>query len=312
MKNSLKEFLIKNRSLIGLIAFSILISLLTDRFMTWSNMLNVFRQTSINAIIAAGMTYVILTSGIDLSVGSTFAFTGAVAAFLIASNTNFLLTILVVLMIGAFIGGFNGIVISKGKVQPFIATLSTMTLVRGATLVFTNGKPISTGTTLSAEAFSKFGSGYWFSVPIPIYITFIVFGVSYYILKHTRFGRYVYALGGNEDAALLSGINISKVKIFVYTFSGVFAALAGLILTSRLSSAQATAGSGYELDAIAAVVLGGTSLAGGYGSILSTVIGALIIGILNNALNLMDVSSYYQLMIKGIVILLAVLLDRKG
>lgn len=311
MTVSIKEGVIKYRALIGLVLFSIIISLLTDRFMTVSNILNVFRQTSINAIIAAGMTYIILTGGIDLSVGSVFAFTGAIGAYLISKDINIFLTISIVLSLGLLIGGFNGAVISKGKVQPFIATLSTMTLVRGATLVFTQGKPISTGTTQNAEAFAKVGSGYLLAIPIPIYIMIVVFALAYYILKHTRVGRYIYALGGNEEATSLSGINVSKVKILVYMFSGMLAALAGLILTSRLSSAQPTAGSGYELDAIAAVVLGGTSLAGGYGNVLSTIIGALIIGILNNSLNLMNVSSYYQLMIKGLVILIAVLLDRK-
>jgi len=311
MNDSVKENIIKYRSLIILIIFSVIISLLTDRFMTVSNVLNVFRQTSINAIIAAGMTYVILTSGIDLSVGSVFAFAGAIGAYLVASGANVFLVIIAALGIGLLIGGFNGLVISKGKVQPFIATLATMTLVRGATLVFTDGRPISTGTAESAQAFSGVGSGYILYIPVPIYILIIVFVLSYYILKHTRMGRYIYALGGNEDATLLSGINVGKVKTFVYIFSGMLAALAGLIMTSRLSSAQATAGSGYELDAIAAVVLGGTSLSGGYGSVLSTIVGALIIGVLNNALNLMDVSSYYQLLIKGLVILVAVLLDRK-
>lgn len=310
-EGSMKEMIIKQRALIGLIVFSLIVSLLTDRFMTVSNVLNVLRQTSINAIIAAGMTYVILTGGIDLSVGSTFAFAGAIGAFLISSGTNSFLTVIIVLGVGILIGGFTGLTISKGKVQPFIATLATMTLVRGATLVFTDGKPISTGTSQSADAFAQLGTGHILSIPTPIYIMIFVFAVSYYILKHTRMGRYIYALGGNEDATLLSGIHVGRVKVFVYMFSGMLAALAGLILTSRLSSAQPTAGSGYELDAIAAVVLGGTSLAGGYGNVLSTITGALIIGVLNNALNLMDVSSYYQLMIKGIVILLAVLFDRK-
>jgi ribose transport system permease protein len=186
-----------------------------------------------------------------------------------------------------------------------------MTLVRGYTLVYTNGKPLSTGYEANAELFSKIGTGYWLGIPIPIYIMIIVFVLGYYILNHTRMGRYVYSLGGNEEATKLSGINVNKVKIFVYSISGVLAALSGIIITARLSSAQPTAGSGYELDAIAAVVLGGTSLAGGFGSILGTIIGALIIGILNNALNLMDVSSYYQAVAKGIVILIAVLIDRK-
>lgn len=312
MDHSIKETLVKYRSIIALVIFSIIIALLTDSFLTVSNILNVFRQTSINAVIAAGMTFVILTSGIDLSVGSVAAFTGAIGATLIAKESNVFLTVIVVLAIGAVIGGANGVVISKGNVQPFIATLATMTLVRGATLVYTDGRPISIGFERQGEIFNTIGAGYIFGIPIPIYLTLFIFGIGYYLLKHTRLGRYIYALGGNEEATILSGINTNKVKILVYAISGALAAMAGIVITSRLSSAQPTAGSGYELDAIAAVVLGGTSLAGGKGSILATITGALIIGILNNALNLMDVSSYYQLMIKGFVIFLAVIIDKKS
>ncbi|MTI69220.1 MAG: ribose ABC transporter permease [Firmicutes bacterium] len=306
-----KETLMKYKSVIGLIVFSAIIAIINPRFLYTSNILNVLRQTSINSIIAAGMTFVILTGGIDLSVGSTLALSGAIAASLIALGMNAFLVIIIAILAGALIGAFNGVVISKGKVQPFIATLAAMTLVRGYTLVYTDGKPISTGYEQNAEIFSKIGAGYFLGIPIPIYIMAAVFIIAYYILKHTRLGRYVYALGGNEDATKLSGINTDKIKIYVYAISGALAALSGLIITSRLSSAQPQAGSGYELDAIAAVVLGGTSLAGGVGSVLGTIIGALIIGILNNALNLMDVSSYYQLLAKGLVILIAVLLDRK-
>ncbi|MTI67352.1 MAG: ribose ABC transporter permease [Firmicutes bacterium] len=306
-----KETLMKYKSVIGLIVFSAIIAIINPRFLYTSNILNVLRQTSINSIIAAGMTFVILTGGIDLSVGSTLALSGAIAASLIALGMNAFLVIIIAILVGALIGAFNGVVISKGKVQPFIATLAAMTLVRGYTLVYTDGKPISTGYEQNAEIFSKIGAGYFLGIPIPIYIMAAVFIIAYYILKHTRLGRYVYALGGNEDATKLSGINTDKIKIYVYAISGALAALSGLIITSRLSSAQPQAGSGYELDAIAAVVLGGTSLAGGVGSVLGTIIGALIIGILNNALNLMDVSSYYQLLAKGLVILIAVLLDRK-
>lgn len=312
MNTTLKDKIMKYRAIIGLILFCIVISMLTDRFFTVSNLLNIFRQTSINAIIAAGMTFVILTGGIDLSVGSVAALSGAIAASIISSDTNIFIAVLIALAVGACAGGINGIIISKGKIQPFIATLATMTLIRGATLVFSDGKPISTGHEKQAELFGKIGSGYILGIPIPIYIMVLVFALAYYLLKHTRIGRYVYALGGNEEATMLSGINISRVKIMVYTLSGILAAVAGIIMTARLSSAQPTAGSGYELDAIAAVVLGGTSLGGGVGSILSTITGALIIGILNNALNLMNVSSYYQLMAKGFVILLAVLIDRKS
>lgn len=311
MKTKLKDFLVRNKSLVVLVVFCMVIAILNPRFLTFSNILNILRQTSINSVIAAGMTFVILTGGIDLSVGSTLALAGAVAAAMLAKGSSVYLAILAALAIGAAIGAFNGLAISKGKIQPFIATLGVMTLIRGYTLVFTDGKPISAGSSAGAAAFVNIGAGYFLGIPIPIYIMALVFGISYYILRHTRMGRYVYSLGCNEEATIYSGINTDRIKILVYTISGILAALAGIIITARLSSAQPQAGSGYELDAIAAVVLGGTSLAGGIGGIFGTVIGALIIGVLNNALNLMDVSSYYQLLLKGLVILIAVLLDRK-
>lgn len=306
-----KEKLMKYKSIIGLILFAIVVSFLSPRFLTMPNMLNVLRQTSINAVIAAGMTFVILTGGIDLSVGSILAFSGAVCASLIASGSSVVVAVIGSIVIGGLVGSLSGVIISKGKIQPFIATLAMMTVLRGATLVFTDGKPITLGTSKSAMAFTSIGAGQFLNIPIPIYIMIIVFAICYYILTQTRLGRYVYALGGNEEATRLSGLNTSKIKIYVYTISGILASIAGIIVTSRLFSAQPNAGAGYELDAIAAVVLGGTSLAGGQGSILGTVVGALIIGILNNALNLLNVSSYYQMIAKGIVILIAVLLDRK-
>jgi len=311
MNPKVKEQLGRFQSIIGLVLFSIIISFLSDRFMTWSNMFNVFRQTSVNAIIAAGMTFVILTGGIDLSVGSTLAISGAVAAFLLASGSPAFVAVLAALAIGMAIGMMNGFIISKGKLQPFIVTLATMTVFRGATLVFTDGKPISAGYEANAEAFSNIGNGYTMGIPNPIIIMALIFGVCYFILKHTTIGRYVYSTGGNEEATQLSGVSVHRVKLFVYGMSGFLAAMGGIVITSRLSSAQPTAGTGYELDAIAAVVLGGTSLAGGVGSVLGTIVGALIIGILNNALNLLNVTSYYQLLAKGLVILVAVLLDQK-
>lgn len=302
----------KFQSIIGLVIFSVVVSLINDRFMTGSNILNILRQTSINSIIAAGMTFVIITGGIDLSVGATLALSGAVVAMLISLGYSPIVAIIAALAVGGGIGLFNGIVIAKGKLQPFIVTLATMTVFRGITLVFTDGKPISAGYEKNAEFLSGIGNGYFLGIPIPIIIMIFVFIIGFYVLTQTTLGRYVYSLGGNEEATKLSGVNTDRIKIMVYTISGVLAALAGIIITARLSSAQPTAGSGYELDAIAAVVLGGTSLAGGVGSILGTVTGALIIGVLNNALNLMNVSSYYQLLAKGIVILIAVLLDRKN
>ena len=288
----------KFQSLIGLIVFSVIVAFINSRFMTTSNILNILRQTSINAVIATGMTFVILTGGIDLSVGSILGFSGAVAAMMLASGVDSIIAIPVALIVGLVVGALNGVLISKGKLQPFIVTLATMTMLRGATLVFTDGKPIGTGFEANSKLFAWFGNGYVLGIPVPIIVIIVTFLVALFVLTQTKIGRYVYALGGNEEATKLSGISTDKVKIFVYAISGMMAALAGIIITSRLSSAQPTAGSGYELDAIAAVVLGGTSLAGGTGTIVGTMIGALIIGVLNNALNLMDVSSYFQLLAK--------------
>jgi ribose transport system permease protein len=307
-----KDIIARLRPLIGLLLLSIIISLFSPRFLTASNILNVLRQTSINSVIATGMTFVILTGGIDLSVGSVLAYTGAVMAALLNTSLPIAASLGVVLLLGAAIGAFTGLIITKGKVQPFIATFVSMTLLRGATLVFTDGRPISADQGRFADIFAFLGQGYLFGVPVPVYFMLLSFGIAYYVLQHTRFGRYVYAIGGNEEASRLSGLRTGLIKATVYAVSGLLAALAGIILTSRLSSAQPTAGTGYELDAIAAVVLGGTSLSGGAGSILGTIIGALIIGILNNALNLLNVSSYYQMIAKGVVILIAVLLDRKS
>ncbi|MCC4796608.1 ribose ABC transporter permease [Enterovibrio norvegicus] len=307
-----KAWLIEQKSLIALLFLIVVVSFLSPNFFTVDNILNILRQTSINAIIAVGMTLVILTAGIDLSVGSVLALCGAFAASLIAMEVPVLIAVPTALFAGAVLGAISGIIIAKGKVQAFIATLVTMTLLRGVTMVYTEGRPISTGFTDTADAFAWFGTGYALGIPVPVWLMVIVFAAVWYLLNHTRFGRYIYALGGNESATRLSGIDVDKVKIGAYAICGLLAALAGIIVTSRLSSAQPTAGMGYELDAIAAVVLGGTSLMGGKGRIMGTLIGALIIGFLNNALNLLDVSSYYQMIAKAVVILLAVMVDNKN
>ncbi|MFO4640403.1 ribose ABC transporter permease [Vibrio cholerae] len=307
-----KEWLIEQKSLIALLFLVVVVSFLNPNFFTVDNLLNILRQTSVNAIIAVGMTLVILTAGIDLSVGSVLALCGAFAATLVAMEVPVLVAVPTALLAGTALGAISGIIIAKGKVQAFIATLVTMTLLRGATMVYTDGRPISTGFTDTADTFAWFGTGYALGIPVPVWLMVVVFAGAWYLLNHTRFGRYVYAVGGNESATRLSGINVDRVKIGVYAICGLLAALAGIIVTSRLSSAQPTAGMGYELDAIAAVVLGGTSLMGGKGRIMGTLIGALIIGFLNNALNLLDVSSYYQMIAKAVVILLAVLVDNKN
>lgn len=308
MKNNLKNFVLKYKSLIGLLILCMVISFITPRFLSIANIKNVFTQVSVNAVIALGMSFVILTGGIDLSVGSILAVSGAAAASIIKSSGNVFLAIVVAIAIGCLIGLINGVLISKGRIQAFIVTLATMTIFRGVTYVFTNGTPISG----LGQSFSGIGNKMILGLPIPVIFLVIVFGLAFYILSQTRYGRYVYALGGNEDSARLSGINTDKIKTLVYVISGAAAALSGIIVTSRIGSASPNAGVGFELDAIAAVVVGGTSLSGGEGSVVGTIIGALIIGVLNNGLNLINVSPFYQAIVKGLVILLAVMVKKKN
>lgn len=306
-KTDIKGLLLKYKSFIGLVILCLVISFITPRFLTVSNILNILTQVSVNAIIAIGMCFVILTGGIDLSVGSIVAIAGAVAAALVSKGVNVGLAVVITLVIGAVIGLINGITIAKGKIQAFIATLATMTVFRGVTYVFTDGNPIS---GLESN-FTVIGNGRLVGIPFPVIIILVVVLAAWYVLTQTRYGRYVYAVGGNEDSARLSGINTDKIKSLVYVLSGITAALSGIVVTSRIGSASPNAGMSFELDAIAAVVLGGTSLTGGEGTIIGTIIGAMIIGVLNNGLNLMNVSPFYQSVVKGIVILIAVLMDRK-
>lgn len=305
-KSSLLEKIIP---FIGLILLVVVISVLNTAFLDLSNLLNLLRQVSINGLIAFGMTFVILTGGIDLSVGSILALSSAFTAILITSGLDPIVALIVGVLGGFLLGVFNGVLVTFGSMVPFIATLATMTIFRGLTLVITDGNPI---TDLGdSYLFQLFGKGYFFGIPVPAVTMIIVFIVLAIILQKTTFGRHTYAIGGNEVASKISGIKVNKVKILIYGISGLMSALAGAILTSRLNSAQPTAGTSYELDAIAAVVLGGTSLTGGKGRIVGTLIGVLIIGVLNNGLNLLGVSSFYQQVVKGIVILIAVLIDRK-
>ncbi|MDW5471650.1 ABC transporter permease [Staphylococcus equorum] len=295
---------------IGLILLVIIISALNSAFLEPSNLFNLLRQVSINGLIAFGMTFVILTGGIDLSVGSTLALSSAMVAILMVSGVDSIIALLLGCFFGAVLGAVNGLLITLGKMAPFIATLATMTVFRGLTLVITDGNPI---TNLNGSyAFQLFGRGYFLGIPVPAVTMFVTFIILYILLHKTVFGRQTYAMGGNEKAAFISGIKVNKLKIMIYSLAGLMSAMAGAILTSRLNSAQPTAGMSYELDAIAAVVLGGTSLTGGKGRILGTLIGVLIIGVLNNGLNLLGVSSFYQQVVKGVVIIIAVLIDRKN
>ncbi|PTJ63005.1 ABC transporter permease [Mammaliicoccus sciuri] len=305
-KTSLVEKIIP---FIGLILLIVVISIMNSAFLDLSNLLNLLRQVSINGLIAFGMTFVILTGGIDLSVGSILALSSAFTAILITSGLDPIVALIVGVLGGFLLGVFNGVLVTFGSMAPFIATLATMTIFRGLTLVVTDGNPI---TNLGdSYMFQLFGKGYFFGIPVPAVTMIIVFIILTIILQKTTFGRHTYAIGGNEVASKISGIKVNRVKILIYGISGLMSALAGAILTSRLNSAQPTAGTSYELDAIAAVVLGGTSLTGGKGRIVGTFIGVLIIGVLNNGLNLLGVSSFYQQVVKGIVILIAVLIDRK-
>ncbi|MBB2483066.1 ribose ABC transporter permease [Bacillus sp. APMAM] len=307
--NHVSNVMQKLGPLLGFIIIVIIVSILNPSFLQPLNILNLLRQIAINALIAFGMTFVILTGGIDLSVGSILALSSALMAGMMVSGLDPILAIIIGSLLGGVMGRVNGLLITKGKMAPFIATLATMTVFRGLTLVYTDGNPI-TGLS-NSRLFQLFGRGYQFGIPVPAITMIIAFVILYLILHKTSFGRKTYAIGGNEKAAMISGIKVTKVKVMIYSLAGVLSALAGAILTSRLDSAQPTAGTSYELDAIAAVVLGGTSLSGGRGKIFGTLIGALIIGTLNNGLNLLGVSSFYQMVVKGIVILIAVLLDRK-
>ncbi|WP_057914101.1 ABC transporter permease [Peribacillus muralis] len=295
--------------LLALVLLFIVITVLNPSFMEPNNILNLLRQTSINALIAFGMTFIILTGGIDLSVGSILALSSALMAGMMVSGMDPILAILVGVLLGTIMGVINGILVSKGKMAPFIVTLATMTIFRGLTLVYTDGKPI-TGIGDSVT-FQMLGRGYFLGLPVPAVVMVIAFFILWFLLHKTSFGRKTYAIGGNEKASRISGIKVDRVKVAIYGLAGTMAAIAGAILTSRLNSAQPTAGQSYEMDAIAAVVLGGTSLSGGKGRLFGTLVGVLIIGTLNNGMNLLGVSSFYQQVVKGAVILIAVLLDRK-
>ena len=296
-------------ALIALVLLVVAISIKSPEFRTAGNFLSLLRQSSINGFIAFGMTCVILTGGIDLSVGSVLALTTALTAGMITKGVPVGVAILLSLLMGTGFGLLSGFMITKGRLQPFIATLITMTVFRGLTMIYMDGKPIS---NLGDSFALKFiGKGNIFGIPFPVILFICVFLLFSFMLNKTAFGRRIYATGSNAKAAHLAGINIHRTKMATYAISGCMAALSGLVLLSRLGSAQPTLGAGYELDAIASVALGGTSMAGGRGRIWGTFVGILIIAVLNNGLNILGVSSYYQNVVKGIVILIAVLSDRK-
>lgn len=293
----------------ALIIICVVLSLTTPRFLTVSNLMNIGTQVSINALLAFGVTFVIITGGIDLSLGSMVAVTGVVAASFAHPDTYPLVVpVLVGLLAGLILGAFNGLVITKSKVPPFIVTLGTMTIGRGLALILSKGRPVSN----LSDSFNFIGGGQVFGVPFPIIILILAFIVCSVILQKTILGRYMYAVGGNEQAARASGIRVSNVKMWVYSICGILAALAGILLTSRITTGQPNAGAGFELDAIAAAIIGGTSTSGGTGTMTGTLIGALLIGVISNGLDLLNVTSYYQQVVMGVIIIGAVVLDSLG
>lgn len=289
-----------------LAALLLAMAVLSDSFFTVSNLVNVARQVSINMIIASGMTMVIITGGIDLSVGSLVALTSCVSMMMIDATGSSFIGVAAGIALGAAAGAANGALVAWAGIPPFIVTLAGLTVYRGVALIITGGTPI----IRFEGGFRALGRGVIAGIPVPVALMAAVVAVVLVLLTWTSFGAHVYAVGGNEEASRLSGIRVARVKFAVYAIGGALTALAGAVLMGRLSSAQPNTGEGFELDAIAAVILGGTSLSGGRGSVLGTLVGALVIGVLNNGFNLMSVDAHFQLVAKGAIILLAVMLDR--
>jgi ribose transport system permease protein len=292
-------------TLVGLLFLCVLLTILTPYFLTVSNLINVVQQSAIIAIVAAGVTFVIISGGIDLSVGSILALGGLVMADALHAGVAVPVAIVIGLVVGLLAGCVNGFLVTFGRLPPFIATLGTMSAIRGLALMYKDGSPISG----FSDTFRELASGVLLGIPAPVITMVIVFVVAHFVLTRTKVGRYAYAIGGNEEGALLSGINVTFHKIVIYGISGMLSALSAVLLTARLNSAQPIAATGYELDAIAAAVIGGASLMGGEGTLFGTLIGALIMGVLRNGLNLLNVSSYLQQVAIGAVIIVAVFVD---
>ena len=295
------------RSVLILLVICVFATILSPSFLSVTNLFNVFNQITVAGIVGCGMTFVILTGGIDLSVGSILGLSGVLASGVLASTGNTAAAVAVSLVVGVACGAVNGFFVSVCGIPPFISTLGMMTLLRGVILVYTKGSPIP----IKSDAYKFFGKGSIAGIPVPVISLIIVFLLAHYILTQTSYGRSVYAVGGNREAARLSGIRVKTSEFLVYTLNGLMCGMAGLILTARLGSAQSTSGTGIEMDAIAAVILGGTSLSGGVGFVLPTVVGAMIMGIIDNILTLMNVNPHATNIVKGAVILIAVLVDKK-
>ena len=304
----LKTFYQKYGMLLVLVAMVIIISILEPNFMQVTNLMNVLKQISVYAIIGYGVTFIIITTGIDLGLGAYMALAGVIAAYIAQSaSTPGVVSVLAGAATGIVIGLVNGLIISISKIPPFIVTLGMTTITRGMALLLTDGKPFSRLN----ESFRWWGGGRFLGIPTPIVWLIVITFISWVLLDHMKFGRYTRAIGGNEKAAVISGINIMKYKVLIYTFSGLCCGLAGVILAARVASGSPSAAQGYELDAIAGSVIGGTSMMGGTGSIFGVFIGAMVIGVLNSGLNMLGVSSYWQDIVKGVIIIAAVIVDER-
>ena len=306
-KINIKSFIAQYGVIVGLAAILIFFTVMKAKFMTVDNIVNMLRQTSINGLLAIGMTFVVLTGGIDLSVGSIVGAAGMFSALAARAETGipWPIAVLIGLGVGLLLGAVNGIVVSYLKVPAFIATLGMLSIARGVTFMASDAKPVPG----LSKGFLQIGGGSVGILPYPVLILIAVLVICFIVLYKTRFGRYVFATGGNPSSARVSGINVKRIICSVYMISGLLAGLAGIILTSRVTSGLAQSGNGYEVDAIAAAVIGGTSLSGGRGRLWGTIVGFLIMGVMNNGLDMMAVSSYWQLVIKGLIIIGAVMLD---
>ncbi len=294
-------------ALLGLVGLCVIASLLSDAFFTRSNLLNIMSQTAVISVIAAGATFVILTGGIDLSVGSILGLAGVLSAGVIKGTGNVPLAIAVCILIGTVLGFINGYLVAYQKLPPFVSTLGMMSIARGFCFIYTQGRPIS----IFPDSFRFFGSGTIFGIPVIAIEVIIIYFIAWFVLRQRPFGRYIYSLGSNENATRLSGINTASYIMFAYAICGFLCGIAALLFIGRINSGHPLSGQGYELNAIAAVVIGGTSLSGGSGTIAGTLIGALIMGVISNGLNLMNVDAFWQGVVLGVVIILAVIVDIK-
>ncbi len=307
MNPTLRRVLHQLRAAWMLLAVCVILAIASPVFATSANLLNVALATSVTALLAAGQTFVIILAEIDLSVGAILGFSAAITAMVLRHHST-ITGIVVGLAVGAAAGLVNGLLVTKTRMPSFIATLATLSILSGLALQLTQGNPVS----VTDYNFQNIGQARIAGIPTPVWIMIVVFVIFGILLARTRFGRYAYATGDNAEAAKLSGISVDRVKILAFVISGALAALAGFIVTARLSTAEPTAGTGLELEAIAAVIIGGTSLAGGRGDLLGTIVGALILGVIDNGMNLLNVNPFLQDVVKGVVILFAVLLDRNA